>query len=250
MNKYQRLKNHLKRHSILYLVLLVIVVIGVDLCYFLNTFPAFNLTAVEVRTNGKIDKATVLEYVNLTAGMNLFDLNLKMISEKLEKLPEVEKAEARKVFPGKLLIKIEEREPFAQIRAGQYYLLDKQGVILPGRSYGSYADLPLIAGAGVQRDKLKAGERCDSMKLTRALDLLKAISQSTSLSLSDVATVNVRFPDDISFKMKEGLEIKIGRGDFKGKLSLLDRASRDIFSEQKNIKYIDLRFGDVIVKPR
>jgi len=192
----------------------------------------------------------VLEYANLTAGMKLFGLNLKRISEKLEELVEVEKAEVRKVFPGKLVIEIEEREPFAQIRAGQYYLLDKQGVILSDKSYAPYVDLPLIVGVGVRRDKLKAGERYESMKLTRALDLLKAISESTSLSLSDVATVNVRFPDDIFFKMKEGLEIKIGKGDFKGKLSVLDRASQDVFSEQKNIKYIDLRFGDVIVKPR
>jgi len=250
MNKYQRLKNHLKSHVVSYLVLLIVVVIGVDLYYFLNTFPAFNLNVVEVRTNGKIDRATVLEYANLTAGMKLFGLNLKRISEKLEELAEVEKAEVQKVFPGKLVIEIKEREPFAQIRAGQYYLLDKQGVILPGKSYAPYVDLPLIVGSGVRRDKLNAGERCESMKLARALDLLKAISESTSLSLSDVATVNVRFPDDISFKTKEGLEIKIGRGDFKGKLSLLDRASQDVFSEQNDINYIDLRFGDVIVKPR
>jgi len=125
MKKCEGFRNHLKRYNLLYLVLLIIVVIGVDLYYFLNVFPAFNLNTVEVRTNGKIGKAAVLEYANLTAGMKLFGLNLKKISKKLEALPEVKKAEARRVFPGKLVIKIEEREPFAQIRTRKYYLFDQ-----------------------------------------------------------------------------------------------------------------------------
>ncbi len=250
MKKCEGFRNHLKRYNLLYLVLLIIVVIGVDLYYFLNVFPAFNLNTVEVRTNGKIGKAAILEYANLTAGMKLFDLNLKKISKKLEALPEVKKAEARRVFPGKLVIKIEEREPFAQVRTRKYYLFDQEGVVLPLESYAPYPDLPLIIGVGLQRDKVRPGERYESMKLDRALELLKAISASASLSLTDVAVVNVRFPDDIFFKMEEGLEIKIGRGDFKGKLALLDRLAEDIFSGREGIRYIDLRFGDVIVKPK
>ena len=63
--------------------------------------------------------------------LNIFDLDLKLLREKLEKVPEIERVEIRRVLPDTLDIQITERIPVAFInQMNGAYLVDKEGVVI------------------------------------------------------------------------------------------------------------------------
>lgn len=228
----------------LILVSTILILMVVELRSFLKTSPAFKLSRVVVRTNGSLDEARVWKLIDEP---QIFNVDLLRLSQQLEQLPEVKSSRAIRALPDSLIVEVEERLPLAQIRSDRYFPVDGDGVILPGvRNYPD-PDLPLIVGVGLKADLVKVGKPYQSIRLDKALGLLQAISSSESLKGERVTRIDVREPGDISFWTNKNIEVRVGGEDFLSRVKLLDEVLKELQPRERDIKYIDLRFGDAAI---
>ena len=65
-----------------------------------------------------------------------------------------------------------------------------------------------------------------------------------------VETVDTRDLGNITFSLRNGIEIRVGSENFKERLVVLAETLKDPRLAMDRIKYIDLRFGDAVIGPR
>jgi len=66
----------------------------------------------------------------------------------------------------------------------------------------------------------------------------------------EIHMIDVSDGRNISFYIEGGIEIKIGGEDFRARLLMLIKTLESVRLDKSQIKYIDLRFGSVIIGPR
>jgi hypothetical protein len=142
--------------------------------------------------------------VNQKELLNLFDLDLKVLREKLEEVPEIEKVEIRRILPDTLDIQITERIPVAFIeRMNGAFLVDREGVVIrKSHAIDISGVLPVIV---THKDKLPApGEVFEEVKpALEFIQLTKKIADYSSLRImrmellkDDFVTIKIHFSGD------------------------------------------------------
>ena len=142
--------------------------------------------------------------INQKELLNLFDLDLKVLREKLEEVPEIEKVEIRRVLPDTLDIQITERVPVAFIeRVNGPLLIDRDGVIIR-RSHAIDISgvIPVIV---THKKELPApGEVFEDVKpVLEFIQLTKKVADYSSLRImrmellkDDFVTIKIHFSGD------------------------------------------------------
>ncbi len=115
-----------------------------------STF-GFAIEDVKVVGNNETSDIDILGQLELDGETSLVGLSAEQARQTIAKLPWVESAEVRKVYPGTLLVSLEERKAFAVWQNGQELsLIDSAGdTIVPFRP-GRYNALPLVVGEGLK----------------------------------------------------------------------------------------------------
>jgi cell division septal protein FtsQ len=179
---------------------------------------------------------------------SIFSVNLTHIAQYVQNsYGDVRDVAVRISLPDKLIVSLKLRRPVALVKSGKFYPVDEDGVALPGGSrVDALDDLPIINGIDIRT----VNARYTYRNLKLALKLLEEIRLVRSLSSLGVAAINVYDPRNMSFNLKNGVEIRVGEENFKERLDLLSKALRDPRLVMDNIKYIDVRFKDIIVGPK
>lgn len=179
---------------------------------------------------------------------NVFNINLKYIAQNIQNsYGDVRDVVVGISLPGRLVISLKLRRPVALIKSGKFYPVDEDGVILPGGSrVEALNDLPVIDGLDIRA----INSRLTRKNLSLTLELLGEIRRSRALSGFGVSSISVYDPRNMSFCLKNGVEIRIGQENFRERLDLLGKALRDPRLVLDNVKYIDVRFKDIIVGPK
>jgi len=171
---------------------------------------------------------------------NILLLNIEHLQNLLEDNRWVKNVYIRKIFPASLKIEIEERKPTAVIQKENFYLVDKEGVLLEKIDRQDYSYLPLLVDSNNFQKDFK-----DKFNLAWAcLDNL-APSQKDEIEMIDLSDYG-----NVSIKLK-GLEmkLKLGCDRFSEKLSFFQKY---LFKLEKfrPLEYVDLRFEDrIYLKP-
>ena len=142
--------------------------------------------------------------VNQKELLNLFDLDLKVLREKLEEVPEIEKVEIRRVLPDTLDIQITERVPVAFIeRVNGKLLIDREGVVIR-RSHAIDISgvIPVIVTH--KKEMPAPGEVFEEVKpVLEFIQLTKKVSDYSSLRImqmellkDDFITIRIHFGGD------------------------------------------------------
>jgi cell division septal protein FtsQ len=109
--------------------------------------------------------------------------------------------------------------------------------------------VPLVEGV-----QIKPGERrtkiITSRNLKVAISLLRSIKDIRTVADFGVESVDARDLRNISFYLRNGIEVRIGSENFKERLDVLAKTLKDPRMIMDRIKYIDLRFGDAVIGPR
>ena len=142
--------------------------------------PDYAVRSIDVTTDGKLTRDTILKAADVTEGANIFQVNLLQLQERLRSLPQVEESRVQRVLPNKLAISIQERRPVAWVVGSDgvppnfenAFLVDRRGILLkPKGSAPEYAGLPVILG--VETSSLVAGQALDREEVKAALELLR-----------------------------------------------------------------------------
>ena len=214
----------------------------------------FRLRKVEI-------KDTLLDQRSLVAiksrllsaykGKSIFELNLKTIAQALQaSYPDVKDIAVMIALPDKVVVSLKLRRPVLLVKSDKLlYPVDEEGVILPIADASSLKWVPVVDGIQVRADELKS-KLIVSKNLKVAIELLRSFKGIRSITDYGIESVDVHDLSNISFYLKNGIEIRMGSENFKDRLVVLDKTLRDPRMIMERIKYIDLRFGDAIIGPR
>lgn len=251
MRKVNKTRHILKPFLLFLLSLVIILFVLKGLASFLYTNSTFKITQLEISGNYLLDNSIKESIRN----MNIFKINLKELSERIVvEHPEILKAEVRRLLPDKVAIKLKHRLPFARIEPQGYFyktlFVDKEGFILKEVDSPSFNALPKITGINTKLARIREGKQSESIQLTKALSLLREIVAFGDRVDYKVTRIDVTSYKNLSFFINSGIEVRIGAGNFKERLSLLNRTLSELQADNYQPEYIDLRFGDPIIGTR
>lgn len=187
------------------------------------------------------------QLMSLYGNRNIFKINLNFTAQSLQATyPDARQITVRIALPDKLIVNIKFRKPVALVRTDRDYPIDEEGFVLPKVDPGAITGLPVIQGVTINDRK---GKRVSSGNLRYALALLKEIKRSHFTGEHAVAVIDAGDWRNLSFYLKEGPEIRIGGENFRDRLDALEKTLKDPRLALERIKYIDLRFKDVVIGP-
>lgn len=167
--------------------------------FFLDN-PDYQLSAIEVQTDGTLQRDQILSVADLHEGENIFRVNLARVHDRLQDLPQVDQVELIRKLPGEIDIRIVERKPIAWITsekqmadpfaADAAFLIDARGALMKEKKLlPEYLGLPVIVGCA--DDSLEAGGTVKSAETKAALDLLRLSSRSFMQTRFQVREIDV-----------------------------------------------------------
>lgn len=116
-----------------------------------STF-GFAIEKVTVAGNYETSEIDILEKLGLDGETSLIGFNADEARQAIETLPWVAGVEIRKVYPGSVVVSLQERKAFAVWQSGRdLVLVDDEGKPIVPLNGARYAALPLVVGEGAQK---------------------------------------------------------------------------------------------------
>jgi cell division protein FtsQ len=200
----------------------------------------FAIQSVGVTGRKQLGEKDILAAAGITARTSLLFLDVEAARAQLKTNPWIADAEVRKLYPGRLLITIEEREAFALWQKdGRISVIATDGAVLaPFTGERRFAGLPLVVGQGAEkqgkaflaalagypaiRDQVRAGiliaERRWNLRLkngidvrlpetdiAKALETLAGLDRDKKLLSRDITAIDLRLPDRVSVRLSDGI---------------------------------------------
>ena len=192
-------------------------------------FIGFDIAAVTMTGQSRVSEKELLEAAKIGAGQSLPFLDPTAVREHLLALPLVKSARVMKLYPNRLVVTIEEREPYALWqRDGQVFVVSEDGVTIDDLRTDAYLTLPFVVGEGAQK------------RLPEYMTLLKSAGDLANRVKAGVRVADRRWDLD----MTNGVKVRLSEQDPVGSLQTLLRLQHDARILDKDIISIDLRSRD------
>jgi len=202
--------------------------------YFVYENPEFAIRHIDVQTDGVILPDQLRRWAGVKPGDNLLALDLATVKRNLELVSLVDSVSVERVLPRTLRIRVNEREPVAQVNvpttdtAGKIvvtvFQLDADGFVMqpldPRLCVMPLAQVSnqLPAITGLNAFQLQPGRRMDVPPVQAALQLITAFNSSPMAGLVDLQRVDVSAPEVLVATTWQGSEITFGLDDFSRQL--------------------------------
>src|ERR1700704_825889 len=162
--------------------------------------PDYQLSQIEIQTDGALQRDQILKAADLREGGNIFGVNLGQVRDRLQQLPQVDEVQVIRKLPGEIDIRISERKPIAWITSDKQisdpfasdvaFLVDARGVLMKEKKLlPEYLGLPLITGC--TSELLEAGKIIDSFETKSALELLRLSTRSFMQTRFQIREIDV-----------------------------------------------------------
>jgi cell division protein FtsQ len=215
-------------------------------CRLIGSTTFFRLKNIEVSSAKRLTQEEILALAGAEAGQDLARMNLKRMGEQLAQNPWVETVRIHRFFPDRLSISITEREPLAVVNMGFIYYLDKKGTVFKVLNQGDRLDYPVVTGFSEEEMSSNPAATREALKST--CDLLGILREKGAFILADVSEIHYDKGYGFTlFTASGALPVKIGSGDFAGKLERFAHIYKDLMAQRASLQYIDLDYNDKIV---
>lgn len=189
-------------------------------------------------------------------GHNIFAVDLAAQEDYLSQVsPGYRKIRLVKIFPDKIFADFIARRPVACVKLYRYFYLDQDRVLYGAPSETDIANLPVIFGLETKLFGPKQGVRYNIKELITAFNIIKLAGSNKVLKDLQIKKINLADSANTFFTLmpkaasgSEGLEVKIGQDYLADKINILSSLLADERNDWGNIKYIDLRFKDPVIK--
>ncbi len=130
--------------KVIFFILLLLIAGVATGCLFA---PTFDITEVRTEDGIKVASEEVLNAANISLGINIFRINDFKVIKEIENIPYVKSAKIYRSFPSTIIIKYEEREPYAIVKyLESFAVVDKYSYVLEIKKENDLLDLPVIYG--------------------------------------------------------------------------------------------------------
>jgi cell division septal protein FtsQ len=223
---------------------------GGVIAYAVNS-PTFELNEVKVLNIGTLTPDEAFKFCELNQGENLILLDLVNVQQVIKRRhPEFKEVLVRRVLPNRIEVMLKRRTPVAQVAFSRFVQVDKDLVILPGSSAVPFRNLTVFEGAPLPREGLAVGAALRDPVTKKALRLMEVVKRSNILRRHGLSKIDLGDPKNISLIVDSDIEIRIGNNHFIERLKILDQTLKTLELDRSKIRYIDLRFDDVVIGPR
>lgn len=221
---------------------------------------------ITVKGNFTLTRDEILEAANIKkdSTVNIEELNLAFIQDRISKHPEVKKVSVSKNPPNEIVIDVIEKRPLAIVNVGnQLNLVDEECELFPFKNYEKLFDLPVITGIKqVSTQQIEDKSYLNDLKLAvfitmNAYKKSKFLyNQISEINVSDTNKI-ILFTNDKSvpvyFARMENKNISdpVYQKEILTKLVVLKNFFEKSFAplKEKKLDYVDLRFDNqVLVK--
>jgi len=197
----------------------------------------FEIKEISVRGVKELTEKDILAMAKIQQRSNILAVNTDVVAGRIAANPWVKHIYVGRELPDRLVLDVRERTPIALLKqAGNFYLMDGEGVVFKKLSKGDDVDLAIVTGVNIQA-------KVQSALLAEALKLLETLSTSDQHAL--LGTVSEMHVDEVfglSVLTDKGLHLKLGRENFAGKLHQLQIVLSDL--EMRGMKnghlFVDL----------
>ncbi|MCF7869553.1 MAG: cell division protein FtsQ/DivIB [Candidatus Omnitrophica bacterium] len=239
----------------------IFLIIGIFLLggYQIYRADFFKVSERNLQSNLDINR----NFMNKIKGKSVFNINLdKLHTYLIQQYPEYKEIKIIKKFPNFIKVEMKERKPIAQIRAKNFYLIDKNGVIVSRGENNPFESFPVIndlsfdqylaKGRNIYNENVRAAFRL--IDIIKGENLLEAINSLDTDYQFKLGGINVSSPETIYFYLKNKkyyqrrIKVILNRQDLQEKVSLLKRLVKQKLKDKLSlIRYIDFRFQKVAV---
>ncbi len=186
----------------------------------------FPIDAITISGIKELDQTEILKAAAIDPSHSLLFLDAASVRERLRALPLVRNAVVTKLFPDRLTIAIDERDPVAlwQIN-GHLSIVSADGVVIDDVHDDRFLTLPFVVGEGANG------------RVSEFLALLDAAGDLRSRILAGVLVGERRW----TLKMDSGIEVALpetGAAEAMARLALLQKQSKLL---DKDLVSVDLR---------
>jgi cell division septal protein FtsQ len=209
--------------------------------------PAFAIRIIDVQTDGVVAADQLRRWAGVKTGENLLALDLASVKRNLEMAPMIGSASVERILPRTLRIRVEERQPVAQINVPKpktgggievaVFQLDAYGyVIVPldprqRTTPLNQLDNQLPVLTGVSAPDLQPGRRVESPQVQAALGLISAFDCSPMAGLVDLRRIDVASGDVLVAVTGQGSMVTFGMHDLDWQL----RRWREIYESGRRM---------------
>ncbi|MGH6840280.1 MAG: cell division protein FtsQ/DivIB, partial [Methylocella sp.] len=186
----------------------------------------FSIKAVTIAGERELKEQDILAIAGISPRNSLLFLDVAKIRERLTRLPQVKEAAVTKLYPDRLLIEIEERQPFALWQCdGQVQIVAADGVPLAAMRDQRFIHLPLVVGTGANE------------KLGQYVALLETAGDLRERIVAGVLVAGRRW----TLKTANGIDVLLPEIEPGAALARLDDLERTSHVLDKDILSLDLR---------
>src|SRR5438067_3370320 len=162
--------------------------------------PDYELKAIELQTDGSLQREQILRTADLREGENIFRVNLARVHDQIQQLPQVDEVQVVRKLPGEIDIRVVERKPVAWLTnekeisdpfvSDAAFLVDARGVLMKEKKLlPEYLGLPLILGC--LSESLEPGKIVESPEAKTALELLRLSASSFMQTRFQIRDIDV-----------------------------------------------------------
>ena len=245
------------------IIILAIILVAISLLIgyiwkVLTTSDFFSVRQVIVR-NSDIS----FDYLK---GNNIFSLDLGGQSRRVSLgCPDCRKVRITRVLPNCIFVDLLKRQPLALVKFYKDFAIDEQGVLFYPDAAVEEAGLPVIYGLETKIFAPKPGIKYKRAELELALSILrefKANKTFRGFTLKRIDLANLQSAGFFILLPKQaadytmpvpraewiGFEVRTGETKIREKMIILGGLIMQARKEWGNIKYIDLRFNEPVIK--
>lgn len=199
--------------------------------YWLYRIESLALKRIPVQRDGVLTEDEIRRLAGVKLGRNILTIDLFALRQRLARHPRIEDATARLEFPDTLTLSIRERTPIARVLlppvggVQAFYLLSESGHVLmpfedghaPREVIEAEANLPMITHVTLK--DFSSGQAVKDELVLAALRLLASFDSSPMAGITDVVSVDVGVPSELTVLSNYGARVTFSTSDFERQLA-------------------------------
>jgi cell division protein FtsQ len=189
----------------------------------------FPIASVSLSGERHVSRADIFAAAGVSDRASLLFLDVEAARTRLQAIPWILEATVRKLYPDRLQITLNEREPFALWQVnGRISVVGADGTVIGPLTDQKFAALPFVVGKGAA---------------VRAKAFLAVLDRHPALRAQVRASILVA-DRRWNLKLANGLDVRLPEHDVEAALDTLDTLDRDNALLTRDITAIDLRLPD------
>jgi cell division protein FtsQ len=229
------------------LVVVLVTAAGAAVYSWLGHSRLFSVRDIDMNRCAYVTRDEVSGILSGVAQGNIWSLSSRDIGHRLRTHPWVRSVSVRKVFPDRLVVRIEERKPAAMVNLDALYYVDEEGTIFKRLTAYDPKNFPIVTG--FSRGELTARDAITLQNLRKTLELLRS-TESGALR-QNISEVHFDAQEGYTLVTRDsGLQLKIGMMDFREAMKRIEEAMPKLSRVGQARGIVDLKTaGRIYVRP-